>query len=218
MIWFHAYSLLLGKKSKSLAGLIACAVSSLSFYFLCSIIWKYKCLEVSPHLLCHLLLGVRRSVCCSQPLILTSAVPSSIQTGDVFWEGAHWFSSSLKLAIAVAQQRRGSSTLRPLAVADVALLASCMPCLYLSVVFWLVWAVCALGKDCPSLHGTTCSWTLLSSAEKLTVLKSVINCFKNQNIRGYLLLTTYVILCLWTHQFHIFFHSHTQQYGCSQLS
>lgn len=114
-----------GKKGKSLAGLIDCAVSSLSFYFLCSIRWKYKCLEGSPGLLCHLLLDVRRSVCCRQPLRLTSSIPLSIQTGDIFWEGAHCFSFSLKLALAVAWQRRGSSMLRPLAVADVASLASC---------------------------------------------------------------------------------------------
>lgn len=89
------------KKSKSLAGLIDCAISSLSFCFLCSIIWKCKWLEGSPRL-CRLLLDVRRSVCCSQPPRLTSSVPSSIQTGDGFWEGTLCLSFSLKLALALA--------------------------------------------------------------------------------------------------------------------
>lgn len=110
MIWFHGYSLLLGMKSKCLAGLIDWAVSSLSFCFLRSIIWKCKWLGGSPHLLCHLLLHVGCSVCCSQPLRLTYSISSTIQTGYIFWKGADCCSFfSLYLALAVAWQRRGSS-------------------------------------------------------------------------------------------------------------
>lgn len=117
LIWFRWHSLLLEEKAKSCAGVTGCAVSPSSFPFLCSIIGKYKCLEGSPHL-CPLVLGVRRSLCCSQPLRLIYAIPSSIQV--TFLGGRTSvitvFSHSLKLVLAVARQRRGLVIWRPLAV------------------------------------------------------------------------------------------------------
>lgn len=140
MIWLHGYSLLLGMKSKCLAGLIDWAVSSLSFCFLCSIIWKCKWLGGSPHLLCHLLLHVGCSLCCSQPLRLTYSISSTIQTGYIFWKGADCCSVFFLIpcpCCSLAEER-----------IQCWLLAE--PCLYLSVVFWLVWAVCAWRGTVPA--------------------------------------------------------------------
>lgn len=113
--------LLLGMKSKSLAGLIDWAVSSLSFCFLCSIIWKCKWLGGSPNLLCHLLLHVRWFVCCSQPLRLTHSLNYSDRWHFLERSGLFWFFLTNCPCCSLAEER-----------IQCWLLAE--PCLYLSVI------------------------------------------------------------------------------------
>lgn len=175
MIWFHRYSLLLDKKSKSHAGLIDCCfffivLLSLQHPMEMQMAWWLSTPSLSSF-------ACRKEVCMLQSASKTDLFHSLKYSDRWHFLGGSTFSFSLKLALAVAWQR-GESTTQML-VLPRWLLA--LPCLYLSDVFGLVWAVCALGKDCPGLHGTTCGW---SSFQWKSGVSSVWCSFKNQNQRG----------------------------------
>lgn len=207
-----------GKKPKSLAGLIDCSI----FFFIMLLslqhpmeirmAWRLSTLSLSS------------SAWCEDVCVLQSATKMdlfhSLKYSDRwrFLTGSTLFFKFFRKGNkGMLQPGRGEDPVcrghRLLLMLPRWLLA--VPCLYLSIVFWLVWAIGSLGKDCPNFHGTTCSWTCAFHCWKGNTIAEVVNSFKNQNLRGYLLFTTYGILCLWTHQFHILSCCHTQQYWCS---